>query len=586
MPLTPDQRDALRVFGARLDAAQHGEKGAIEAEAKRLYGWSRHSFYRNLKAAGWDSGRKPRTDKGTTSVPETSLTAVGAMTRESLRENGKQTMFLPTACSVAEQSGIVVPVGARQMGRLLKARRLDIASQRVAEPVVRLRAPHPNHTHEVDPSLCLLFYMKGEQRLVRDSEFYKNKLDRFVKDVKLKVWRYVLYDKASGALAVRYFEAAGETQANLFEFLHWAWRRKDELTLFGAPVNLLWDKGSANTATAIQRWLAAMEVNAIAHEAGNARAKGGVENGNNLVETMFECRLKFEPVHSVEELNAAAWAWCEAFNANRLPRQDTRLRRVGMLPTARYDLWHRIVESQVRIPPALDVCQSLMAGKDTERKVRRDLTITFRHPQADRTQAYVLRGLAGICAEDVVNVQPLVFGNQAILVEVAQAAGEPIRYRVEPERDLDEYGQPLSAPEIGARYAAVADTAIEQAARRMDEAAFPERTADEIKKARAKGVTPFDGKLDALSHLQDIERVNFLPRRGTDIAIQASTFETIPLSHFEAAKALRALGVERPDLHPWLVANWPDGVKDAELPDIAARLKGERTGPRLQAVGA
>jgi hypothetical protein len=107
----------------------------------------------------------------------------------------------------------------------------------------------------------------------------------------------------------------------------------------------------------------------------------------------------------------------------------------------------------------------------------------------------------------------------------------------------------VSAPEIGVRYAAIADTAIEQAARRMDEVAFPDRTAEEIKKARAKGATPFDGKLDALSHLRDIERVNFLPRRGTEIAIQASTFETAPLSITEAAQALRGLGVERPDLY-------------------------------------
>ncbi len=38
----------------------------------------------------------------------------------------------------------------------------------------------------------------------------------------------------------------------------------------------------------------------------------------------------FDPVHSVDQLNAAAAAWAEAFNANAIPHQDTRLRRNGM----------------------------------------------------------------------------------------------------------------------------------------------------------------------------------------------------------------------------------------------------------------
>ena len=47
---------------------------------------------------------------------------------------------------------------------------------------------------------------------------------------------------------------------------------------------------------------------------------GGVEGANNLVETQFESRLRFDPVHSVDQLNAAASAWAEAFNANAIPR--------------------------------------------------------------------------------------------------------------------------------------------------------------------------------------------------------------------------------------------------------------------------
>ena len=86
------------------------------------------------------------------------------------------------------------------------------------------------------------------------------------------------------------------------------------------------------------------------HEAGNARAKGGVEGGNNIVETQFECRLRFEPVDDVEGLNRAATAWSEAYNANLIPGQDTRLRRTGLsMPVARYDLWQLIKSAET--PP-------------------------------------------------------------------------------------------------------------------------------------------------------------------------------------------------------------------------------------------
>ncbi|MCD2164674.1 hypothetical protein [Comamonas koreensis] len=70
------------------------------------------------------------------------------------------------------------------------------------------------------------------------------------------------------------------------------------------------------TKHAIKSLLASLEVEAITHEAGNSRAKGGVENANNIVETQFESRLRFEPVNSVAELNATAQAWAEAYNAN------------------------------------------------------------------------------------------------------------------------------------------------------------------------------------------------------------------------------------------------------------------------------
>ena len=80
--------------------------------------------------------------------------------------------------------------------------------------------------------------------------------------------------------------------------------------MHGAPKILVWDKGSANTATGIKRVLEAIGVAQHPHTTEHPEAKGQVEQANNLIERQFEARLRFEPRNTVEKLNAAAWVWC------------------------------------------------------------------------------------------------------------------------------------------------------------------------------------------------------------------------------------------------------------------------------------
>jgi hypothetical protein len=47
----------------------------------------------------------------------------------------------------------------------------------------------------VDASLCLVYYLNGEQRVIRDDELYKNKLAALAR-VKFKCYRWVLTDHA------------------------------------------------------------------------------------------------------------------------------------------------------------------------------------------------------------------------------------------------------------------------------------------------------------------------------------------------------------------------------------------------------
>lgn len=565
MAIAPDIREYLMDLARRLEAAGHGARGPIMSDAAEFLGWRPSTIYRQLKVAcGWSSERKARSDKGKTSVPEASLHMLGSIQREGIRDNGKQTMFTTTARSILEQNGIPLGVSNTQLNRLMRDRKLDVATQRNVSPVQALRAPHPNYLHEVDPSLCVLYYLKGKQHMMRDREFNKNKLSNYAK-VKLKVWRYVKYDKASGALTVRYFESAGENQHSLFEFLMYAWGKQEGRLAHGVPLFLLWDKGSANMGSAIQNLLKHLEVKPLDHKAGNARAKGGVEGGNNIVETQFESRLRTDPVNDIDELNRAAQAWAEAYNANLIPGQDSRLNRPGLVePVARYDLWQLIRAEQIRLLPEVAVCRALMTSREVERTVGADMCISFKHQDSDCSLQYDLRGLDGITVKSKVAVRALMYGDCAIQIEAPRYDGELLTYRVEPVRGYDQYGQRLDAAIPGQEYKSLPETAIEHAVKAMDELAYPGQDADQ---ARAKNVTPFGG-LDSHRHLQQIEHPIYLARQGNTIDTPEHLRSEAPkLSAMQAMlRIAEAIGRNlTAQENTWLRSTFKEGVPEDQV---------------------
>ncbi|SCC07654.1 DDE-type integrase/transposase/recombinase [Gilliamella intestini] len=570
--IAPNIREYLNNVAIKLDNVGHGQRGPILDEAQAFLGYSRQTIYRLLKqVCGWSSERKARTDKGKMTVSSESLLALATMSRESVRDNGKQTMFTTTARGILEQNGHEINVSNATLNRLMRQRKLNVKAQQVANPVQSLRALYPNHVHEIDPSLCLIYYMKNKQHIMRERDFYKNKLKNYAK-VKYKVWRYTLYDRASGMIIPWYVEAAGENQHSLFQFLMFAWGKQDGRLFHGVPKLLYWDKGSANTSSAIKNLLDHLEVKYLEHEAGNARAKGGVENANNIIETQFESRLKFQPVSSIDELNHAAMNWAEAYNANRLPGQDTRLRRIGLSePVSRQSLWQHITAEQLRTLPSIEVCQALMASREQERQVKADLTISFKHPQADSSLIYSLKGLDGIAVKDKVSVRSLVYGDCAIQIEVPRYDGEALIYRVEPDRNFDKFGQRLDAPVIGEEYKSKGNTEIEQAAKAMDQVAYPNMTEDEIKKAKQKQVAPFGGQLNTLSYLDDINHPAYFEQKGNEIETPehlkpATTTLTLTAALMRITSSIgRRLTT---DENKWLSVRYQDGVPEDSLDSL------------------
>lgn len=575
MPLArADRRDAIKALALRLDATPFGARSAVIDAACERFAMSRPTLYRRLQVdAGWTSGRRTRADKGATSQHAESLAAFAAMERVSIRANGKKTMALSTAIPIGVENGLRADVGVAQMRRLLRARGMDVRTQGRAESHVSMRSLHPNHVHQVDASLCLVYYLDGEQCVIRDDQLYKNKLAA-LSGVKFKVYRWVLTDHTSGVIVPWYTEAAGEDQYSLAEFLFFAWGRQEGRPFHGVPKILVWDKGAANSSHAVASLLRALEVEGVSHAVGNSRAKGSVECAQNLVETQFESRLKFQPVRDVAELNAAACAWAGAYNANLIPGQDTRLHRPP-LHIARYDLWMRIREEQLRFLPDADVCRALLAGREERRQVKGDLRIQFRHPAASASLFYSVRECAGLSVGDEVTVQPMLYGDCRVLVSIEDYLGARREWPLEPIRDYDANGFRMGSPVWGESFRSNPQSINEAAGRALDRLAYGQKPLEEIERAKRANAAPFDGLMDAHSHLAKVELPTYMPRKGSDITVpdRVSVAEA-PLSRAAAGRALvailgRALTFEENRrISVW----YPEGVPAKDLPQIALAL--------------
>ncbi len=315
---------------------------------------------------------------------------------------------MPLARSVLQANGYEFQVGDTRLRTLLREKKMDAKSQTQPSAAQRMRSLHPNHVHMVDPSLCLIYYAPdGTQKVIRDDEAYKNKPFLEGKE-HLKVWRYVLTDHYSGSLSVRYYQAAGESMVNLWDFVLYAWGPKgDPMYQFhGLPKLLVCDPGSANVSRPMVRALRSLRVEMVAHLPGNPRAKGSVEGGNNLVELGLESRLRFEPVHSVDELNALAERWCAAYNANQIEGLDTRLTRMGRKMGSRLELWHHIGADQLNELPEPELCRLLLTYDEVTRKLDNHLSFSYDHPRAGR-RFYSMYSQPGLLAGSEVTVQPV-----------------------------------------------------------------------------------------------------------------------------------------------------------------------------------
>ena len=583
-------QDEIRKLARDLDALPHGERGKLITSFANQYGWGKATIYRKLDKVGWVSGRKPRSDRGNTSQDMETVQELSTLLKYGIRKNGKATMHTPTARSILAQNGRDFEVSNSRINSLLKAHQMGLDAHKKDTPHQEQKSLYPNHVHLVDPSLCLLYYLpNGKQKIINDSEAYKNKPETLEKIGHLKVWRYVLTDHYSGTIIVKYYQSKGESQANLFDFLLYCWQKQKGRPFHGVPEILYWDKGSANTAKAIKNALSSLGVKPIAHEAGRARAKGSVEKANDLVETHFECRLKAEPVTSLEELNSKVENWCRTYNQNLDPEYDSRLKRPNMAePRVRFDMWQTIHKvNKLRELPDPELCRYLLSADPVERAVKPNLTVTFNHPSIKKTLVYSVQDVPGVFIGQKLKVSPLVYGHGEILIHYENYQGEEQTLRADPV-EYDEYsGFPVHAAVIGQEMKSKPDTCIERASKAADQIAFPGKNQQEIEKANQKGVTPFEGKLNAHSYFADLVPPSYLNYTGSQIDIpDRANVQIQPLTIVEVCKRLVAeVGqVEGINFYQWVSQQYPDGVTEDKIPDLVEQIK-QHTQPATSSTG-
>ncbi|MBN8714394.1 MAG: DDE-type integrase/transposase/recombinase [Xanthomonadales bacterium] len=574
--------DYLRSVASRLHAAGHGQRGPLIDEAARWLGVSKPTLYDRLRAVGWSSGRKLRTDKGDSRVTEAEVMAVAGILRASQRQTGKELLPVGDAIDMALANGLLAErVSSETMLRLM--RRHDCHPRQLARPSphVNMRSNHPNHVWELDASVCVLYYLRnGRVGVMDERKFNVRKPVDLAKVSNQRVMRYACTDHYTGNVLSRYYNVAGEDQATLFEFMMWAMSADNGHVMHGVPWMLVWDAGSANMSHAIGALLTALMIRHWTHVPGNPRAKGQVEGVHNIIERKFEGVLTFARINSVEQLNAEMDQWLRAFNGTAIHSRHKHTRD---------GLWQTIRQEQLRLCPPVELCQVLMHSKPVSRVVKGNLTVQFT-PKGYQPAVYSVEAVPNVRVGESVTVAVNPYRAPSIFI-IGEAEDGSTRYVECEPIATDNAGFFVNAPAFGESYASKPDTDVDTARKDLNEATYGERDTLDAIAARNKGRLAFDGKIDPFKHIHEKAAAapSHILRRGTDMDVPDPVHVDLkPLTHVQALFELRArLGRAVDPAEAALVREWyPDGIAESDIDALALRITdpAPTTRPRLSVV--
>lgn len=568
-PLTPAQHKSLRALAAELEAAGRGARMGIVARGCAELGVSRPTLYRLLAEAGAMPRRKRRADTGErTLTPEQGI-AIAGLVQTARRANGKQTLTLKQAATMAAANGMAGLADAPHpstIARTLRERGQHPNQLKGGKATGRMRTPHPNYCWQVDASVCVLWYMPGKGKHLTpldERQYSPRKPEKLAEIAPLRITRYIVADHCTGSFYVHYRQEPGESAAGVIDALiHAMSERGPRDPMHGVPLHLFMDKGGGNKSSLVREFCTRMGITPLYHAAGTANATGSVEVAQNLTERGFEARLKFADVYTLAQLQELADQWRRHFLATAVHSR---------LHATRSAAWSRITDAQLRTA-SLAAMQAVAHWKKETRKVSRSLTITVdtRLPGVG-VQVYDLRALAsaGIKPEDRVAVALNPYEAPAVTVSITLPTGEERAWTV-PPMEKDAFGFDANAAIIGQEYKAQPDTATDKALKRITADAAPTEAAK-----AAGSQHPYSG-FDAMADVKEPAALYYSPR-GRDALPDTKKAEAVPLTPAQALRRLRDMAPQAflnnaPGCRELVTARHADAVPEAALPDLAHTL--------------
>jgi len=585
MALTPAQIEILSQVANEAACAQHKGKGAIYARAcVQLGGISPATLHRYLNQVTVRSQRKQRCDSGVFALGRAEAEIISAYIMNHYRGNGKKGITLEVALRDLRENKLVraevidATTGAITLlspSAVLKALKgYNLHWQQVLRSerpmAVAQSTPHPNHTWQIDASVCTLFYMDDDGTSpMPASVFYKNKPENFERVAKQRVTRFVITDHNSGAIKVRYF-LGSESVANYAEFFLWAIQKQPGYTdpFHGVPFQLMADPGSG-LAGAFKNLVRRLRIDMIINRAGNPAAKGQVENANNLVEMGFEHQFRAHRPANLAELNERAQVWACNFNSTAI------LERHGK---TRFMKWREITTEKLRIAPGMDLCRELLTATEKECRVDQYGRVQF----GGGGRKWDVRSVPAVAVGQKLPITYNAYNEREVFCVFKDADGNEVLHPC-PLVEMDEHGFASDARVIGAGYQALPDTQADIARKHALLLTTGEATLKDAEKAKKqKSFEVFNGavRFDYL-RVENAAQVPFVPKSGVALEVGTVTTSTpkvaVTLNAFEVNRWLAANGVViNSDTNAQLIKECApygkDGVPETDLEAIKARL--------------
>ncbi len=571
--------DYLRQIAAELTEAGHGKRGLIIKRACEYLTISNAELYRRLANVGFTSGRKTRSDKGNTVVSTEAAELVGGLVINAMSKTGKKRMSIKQALEVAQDNGKAPAVSAATISRIMKQNMCHPAQLTAPTAHIRQRSLHPNHVWQIDASICVVFYLKHKVGLhvMDEREFYKNKPANLKKIEKDRVIRYVQTDHTSGSVYHEYFWRSENVENLTNFFFSCIQKRSPKEPMHGVPFILYVDRGTANTSGMFKNLMARLGVEFIAHDTNNSRAKGSVEQGNNLIETNFESLLSYHKVDSIEELNAFANEWRIMFNETKTHSRTKRTRN---------QVWNMVRPEQLRIAPHIELCRELVTTMPITRTVRGDLTVQHTI-KGYGEKFYSVKHIPSIYVGAKVDVVVNPYRAPDIDVLTTNEHGEQVIYTCAPDQ-LDIFGQLEDAPVIGQEIRSMPNSKVDDARNRIMKQAYNATTQVEVDKAIKNRTPAYQGQIDVTKIITKHDVPDYLPRAGQQMDIQTQKNQLPPRNYIQAAREIRGfVGDAWTAEHmQMLKTTYPDGnVPQEDIQFWVDRIQSGGNKPKLKVVG-